>query len=133
VRPGDHLPGIPQHRVKLGVDCEITRAWTVGAALSLASAAYYHGDEANQNAPLPGVHVARLHAAYRASRNLELFAAVQNLFNARYSTYGIYSDPTGVGAPGIPAGATTNGPGVDNRFQSPAAPIGAQAGVRVIF
>jgi hypothetical protein len=31
------------------------------------------------------------------------------------------SDPAGVGAPGIPANGVTNGAGVDNRFQSPAA------------
>jgi len=43
------------------------------------------------------------------------------------------SDPTGVGAPGIPINAVTNGPGVNNRFLSPAAPIEAFGGVRLTF
>jgi hypothetical protein len=64
---------------------------------------------------------------------VELFANISNLFNARYANYGILSDPTGIGAPGIPANAVTNGPGVDPRFQSPAAPFAAFAGIRVSF
>jgi hypothetical protein len=45
----------------------------------------------------------------------------------------VLGDPTGIGAPGIPVNAVTNGPGVDNRFESPAAPISAFGGVRVHF
>jgi len=44
---------------------------------------------------------------------------------------GILSDPTGIGAPGIPADGVTNGPGVDNRFLSPAAPLEVFGGFRV--
>ena len=56
-----------------------------------------------------------------------------NATNTQYATFGVLGDPTGIGAPGIPADATTNGPGVDNRFESPAPPISAFAGVRVRF
>jgi len=55
------------------------------------------------------------------------------VFNTKYATYGIYSDPTGVGAPGVPADGVSNGPGVDNRFFSPAAPTAFYGGVRVTF
>jgi hypothetical protein len=51
----------------------------------------------------------------------------------RYSTFGTFGDPTGIGVPGIPAGATTNGPGVDNRFVSPAAPLSVYGGIRIKF
>jgi hypothetical protein len=64
---------------------------------------------------------------------LELFASIDNLFNRLYSTWGILSDPTGIGAPGIPPNGVTNGPGVDNRFLSPAAPFEAFGGVRITF
>ena len=71
----------------------------------------------------------------------ELFLTVNNVFDRRYASYGIYSDPTGVGAPGVPPGANSNGPGVDNRseatwdnrFQNPAAPRSVFGGVRLSF
>jgi hypothetical protein len=62
---------------------------------------------------------------------MQVFATIRNLLNAKYATYGTFGDPTGVGAPGIPAGAVANGPGVDDRFQSPAAPTSVYVGVRV--
>ncbi|HEX4194127.1 MAG TPA: TonB-dependent receptor, partial [Stellaceae bacterium] len=133
VRQGDHLPGIPEHRLVANADYHVTDAWIVGATLTYASAQYYRGDESNQNGQLPGYALANLHSSYRFNEHVELFARVDNLFNARYSTFGQYGDPTGVGAPGIPAGATANSPGVDNRFQSPGAPIAAFAGIRARF
>ena len=49
------------------------------------------------------------------------------------STWGILSDPTGINAPGVPPDGVTNGPGVNNRFLSPAAPIELFGGVRITF
>jgi outer membrane receptor protein involved in Fe transport len=72
-----------------------------------------------------------LHSAYKPSPHLELFVSINNLLDRKYATFGLLGDPTGVGAPGIPPGAVTNGPGVDNRFLSPAAPLAAFAGVRM--
>jgi len=63
--------------------------------------------------------------------HVEVFASINNLFDRKYSTWGILSDPTGIGAPGIPPNGLTNGPGVDNRFLSPAAPLEIFAGLRV--
>jgi iron complex outermembrane receptor protein len=133
VVPGDHLPGIPRNRLKLGADVEPRRGWTIGASLSLVGDQYYRGDESNQLAPLPGFAVLGLHSSLDLARRVSLFAAVENALDARYATFGVLGDPTGIGAPGIPADGVTNGPGVDNRFQSPAAPISAYGGVRVRF
>ena len=129
--PGDRLPGIPEHRVKLGADFKVLPAWTIGATVNLVSNFYYVGDESNQLAPIPGYAVVNLHSSYRPVAHVELFASVNNLFNRKYSTWGILSDPTGIGAPGIPADGVTNGPGVDNRFLSPAAPLEVFGGFRV--
>jgi hypothetical protein len=74
---------------------------------------------------MAGYHVVNFHTEYRASKHFEIFATLDNPLNAKYATYGILSDPTGIGAPGIPPNGVTNGPGVDNRFQSPAAPFSA--------
>jgi iron complex outermembrane receptor protein len=131
VQPGDRLPGIPEHHLKAGLDYALTSAWSLGATLEVRSGAYYVGDEANLLAPIPGYALVHLHSTYRPSEHVEVFVSVDNLFNRKYATWGILSDPTGIGAPGIPPGAVTNGPGVDNRFLSPAAPLEAFLGVRL--
>jgi iron complex outermembrane receptor protein len=133
VRAGDRLPGIPRHRLKIGADFELLPQWTVGAGINIASSQYYFGDESNQNARLPGYQVVGLHSTYRVGAKIEIFASISNLFDRRYATYGLLSDPTGVGTPGVPPDGITNGPGVDNRFQSPAAPFAAFGGVRIAF
>ncbi len=133
VMPGDHLPGIPQHQLKVGADYRITPRWTVGSVLTYFSDQYLRGDEANQNPKLPGYAVVNLHSSYTITENFEMFVNIQNLFDNHYDTFGAYGDPTGVGAPGIPPGAVTNGPGVDNRFVGPAPPRSVFGGVRVRF
>jgi iron complex outermembrane recepter protein len=133
VEPGDRLPGIPEHRLKLGVDYNVISTWTVGATANLVSSSYYVGDEANLLAPIPGYTVIDLHSTYKPLPHLELFASISNLLDRKYATWGILSDPTGVGAPGIPPNAAANGPGVNNRFLSPAAPFEVFAGVRLVL
>ena len=133
VVPGDRLPLIPLSRVKIGADYSVSHQWSVGGSLALASSSFYRGDETNQNPQLPGYHVVSLRTSYRVSKQVELFANVQNLFDERYSTFGLFSDPTGVGAPGVPPGADSNGPGVDNRFQSPGMPRAYFGGVKIKF
>jgi iron complex outermembrane recepter protein len=131
VEPGDRLPGIPLHRGKLGADFRVIPQWTVGATVNIVSSFYYVGDESNQLAPIPGYTVVGLHTSYRPMPHLELFGSINNLFNRKYATWGILSDPTGINAPGIPPDGVTNGPGVDNRFLSPAAPFEAFVGLRL--
>jgi iron complex outermembrane receptor protein len=133
VLPGDRLPLIPLSRVKLGADYSLSHDWSVGGSLVLATSSFYRGDESNQNPQLPGYHVVSLRTSYHLNQQVELFANVQNLFDERYSTFGLYSDPTGVGAPGVPPDGVSNGPGVDNRFQSPAMPRAYFGGVKIRF
>lgn len=133
VEPGDQLPGIAKHRVKLGVDYKVLPQWTVGTTVNVVSSVFYAGDEVNDVAPLPGYTVVNLHSTYRPIPHLEVFATIDNLLNRKYATWGILSDPTGIGAPGVPSNGVTNGPGVNNRFQSPAAPFEVFAGARITF
>jgi iron complex outermembrane recepter protein len=133
VEPGDHLPCIPQHRIKAGMDYKVLSNWTVGASVRFVSDQYYYGDESNQLAPMPSYQVFGLHSSYQATRWLQVFAHIDNLLNAKYATYGVLSDPTGIGAAGIPVTGVTNGPGVDNRFLSPAYPFAIYGGVRITF
>jgi iron complex outermembrane receptor protein len=131
VMPGDRMPGIPQNRLKLGVDFRLLPQWSVGAQLNYVSSFFYVGDESNQLPPIPGYAILGLHTSYKPLEHLELFASVSNLLNRRYATWGILSDPTGLNAPGIPPDGVPNGPGVDNRFQSPGAPLEVFGGIRL--
>ena len=131
VQPGDRLPGIPLHRFKTGLEYRVLPQWSLEASLIVVTDQYYFGDESNQVAPMPGYHVVDLGTKYSINRHLELFVTLDNLLDSKYATYGILSDPTGVGAPGIPSGAATNGPGVDNRFESPADPFAIYAGLHL--
>lgn len=133
VRVGDALPGVPAHRIKLSGDYRVASHWVVGADLVYESEQYLRGDEANQMKPLPGFAVLNLHCRLDLNAHVELFANLANALDARYATFGLLGDPTGVGAPGIAPGATTNAAGVDNRFESPAPPISLFAGARIRF
>ena len=133
VEPGDHLPGIPEHRIKVGADYQILSNWSAGATVNWVSSFYYVGDESNQLAPISGYWTANLHTSFKPWAHCEFFASIDNLFNRKYSTWGILSDPTGIGAPGIPVSGYTNGPGIDNRFLSPAAPLEIFGGLRITF
>jgi iron complex outermembrane receptor protein len=129
VHSGDHIPGIPQHRFKFGADYRVTPSWVVGGTLNYVSEQYYSNDQSNQEPQLPGHVVVNLHTTYEVIKDLTVFVELDNAFDAHYSTFGIFGDPTGINAPGIP----TNGVGVDPRFQSPAPPIAAFGGVRFRF
>lgn len=131
VRPGDVLPGIPNHRVKLGADFALLPDLSLGGDLRVESGQYYRGDESNRMKPLGGFAVLDLYSHVAIGDRVALFVTLDNALDARYATFGVLGDPTGIGAPGIPAGAATNGPGVDNRFESPAAPRSIFAGFQI--
>ena len=129
VRPGDSLPGLPRHRLKLGADVELRPGWTAGASLAWVGSQIYHGDESNQLAPLPAYAVLGLHSTLAVTPHLSMFVTIDNALDAHFATYGVLGDPTGVGALGVPTG----GQAADPRFQSPAAPFSAFGGVRWRF
>jgi len=129
VHPGDRLPGIPRGRLAAGADWRIIDRIRFGATLTAANGAYFHGDESNQTAPLPGYVRLDLRSTIQLGEHAELTFSIHNVLDARYSTYGLYADPTGVGAPGIPADPAA----VNRRFENPAPPLTVRIGVRLRF
>ncbi|MDB5405866.1 MAG: TonB-dependent receptor [Rhodospirillales bacterium] len=123
VRPGDHLPGIPQHRLKLGADYTILPAWIFGGDLIAASSQYLRGDESNRNPLISGYAVVNLHSSYRIREKIEIFGLVQNLFDQKYETFGVFVDTTRV-----PSLNLTN-----PRSLSPGAPLAVFGGLRIGF
>jgi iron complex outermembrane receptor protein len=133
VNVGDELPLIPKSRVKFGADVMVLPHWSVGGTVSYIGPSFYRGDESNVNPELPGYTVASLRTSYQFGAHVQVFANIQNLFDRHYSTYGILGDPTGVGAPGVPADGEFGDPDVDPRFRSPAMPRAYFGGVKISF
>ncbi len=126
IRPGDRLPGIPRHLLKIGANWRVTKAWTVGATALAASGQVLFGDEANLTPTTPGYFVLNFNTSYRIAPGVELFGLVRNVANARYYTYGTFSPTSAI--PIVQAPGATN-----TRSYSIAAPVGGFGGLRVTF
>jgi len=126
VRPGNRLPGIPQHRVKFGLQYDLTPDWTVGTTGIASSGRVLQGDGSNQNPTTGSYVVLNLNTSYRVTKAVELFGLVQNLTNEKYATFGGFSPVALV--PIVQAPGATN-----TRSLSSGAPVAGFGGVRVTF
>ncbi len=122
VQKGDRLPGLPRNAFKLGADYALTPKLTIGGDLMANSSQYYRGDEANLLQPLGGFAIVNLRAVYRVIPHVSVFARVQNVFDRRYSDFGVIGNASGV----LPQFT-------DSRLVSPGAPRGEWVGVSVDF
>ncbi|WP_027574595.1 TonB-dependent receptor [Bradyrhizobium sp. WSM1743] len=128
VRPGNQIPAIPRHRVKVGVDYAVTDVWKVGGNALFVSSQYLVGDESNQFAKLPSYTVFNLHTSYQVTKNIQLYGRVDNVFDKRYATYGQFFDRDA-----LPNFANGGNDFIDPRSLSPARPRAFYAGMRVTF
>ncbi len=124
VVPGNRIPMIPQHQLKVGADYAVTPEWKVGADLNVVGSQFYVGDDANQNDKLPAYWVANLHTSYQVRKDLQVFGIVRNLFNNKVPVYGTYFGLDSI------VNAVANPP-TDPRMQTPLQPLSVYAGVRV--
>jgi len=124
VTPGDHIPSIPQHRFKAGIEYAVTDAWKIGIDVNAVGSQFVVGDQANQNPKVPPYAVVNLHGSYQVTKNVEIFALVQNLFNQHYYTTGTFFDPRSVP---LSLGLS------DPRMFVPGMPLAAYAGLRARF
>lgn len=128
VSPGNQLPAIPRHRVKVGVDYAVTDVWKVGGNALFVSSQYLVGDESNQFAKLPSYTVFNLHTSYQVTKNIQLYGRVDNVFDKRYATYGQFFDREA-----LPNFTNGGNDFIDPRSLSPARPRAFYAGMRVTF
>ena len=124
---GKHIPGIPQHQAKLGLDYRVMPAWKVGGDVAVVGSQYFVGDDANQNAKLPAYWLANVRTSYTITKNVEIFALVNNLFDKRYAPFGTFFDPQGVANAGLPITLT------DRRTEVFGPPRSVSGGLRVRF
>ena len=134
VTPGDRIPSIPRQTFKLRAQYDLSAAWSLGANVLVSSGAYVRGDEnnADRNGPLPGYILVDLDARCELGGNLELFARVNNVLDARYYDFGTLGENFFTGPDhsfGPAAGVAPNA----TQFRGPGAPLGAWVGVRYAF
>jgi iron complex outermembrane recepter protein len=131
VVPGDHIPGIPAHRFKAGAEYAVTDTWKIGADLNVVGSQYLIHDDSNLNAKVPAYWVVNVHTSYQVTKNVEIFALVQNLFNQRYYSAGTFFNTAGFNN-STPGGAnlfTFNDP----RTFLPGMPLAIYGGIRATF
>jgi iron complex outermembrane recepter protein len=121
VRPGDVMPGVSLHTLKLGGDYAVTSRWTVGGDMTASSGVYLRGDEANRQKKTAPYAVFNAETAYRLAGYATAYVRANNLFNAKYATAGVYSDGSELGYPAT------------DRFLTPGAPFNLWAGMRMTF
>jgi iron complex outermembrane receptor protein len=127
VAPGDHISSIPRHRVKVGLDRDITSKWTFGGDLLWVSGQYDGGDESNQNPQLPGYATINLHTSYQISKHFQIYGLIENLFNNHYYTFATFFDNASyVGNASFPNLT-------DTRTLTPGKPFAAYGGLKISF
>jgi outer membrane receptor protein involved in Fe transport len=145
VHAGDRIPLIPRHTGRVIVGYDVTPQWNIGAQMLASSGSFLHGNENNASRAgetngqgattlgsgrLPGYAVFNLQTTFHATKHVDLFARVANVFDRDYATAGFL---------------TTNSFNADGSFKpdpddwthenaiSPAAPRTIWGGVRLRF
>ncbi|HZC97283.1 MAG TPA: TonB-dependent receptor, partial [Bradyrhizobium sp.] len=126
--PGDHIPAVPRDRVKAGIDYALTDEFKIGGDVLYVGSQYFVGDASNQFMQLPSYTVVNLHASYQVTKNVQIYARANNIFDNRYATYGTFFD-TG----NVPNFANGGAPFTDARSLSPARPRAFYAGLKATF
>lgn len=128
VMPGHQIPGLPRHMLKLRLSQDIEPQWNIGISAQVSSGVYARGDENNQDAAgmIGGYGVVNLDTRYQLSRQLELFARVNNLFDRTYANFGTLGNNAFTGANQTFNGASP----AHEQFLGYGAPRGAWAGLR---
>ena len=151
ITPGDRIPEVPEHMMKLYADYHPLRKLSVDADFNLIGASYVRGNENNLHRPdgiyylgpgqSPGYGVVNLGSRYKFSPHYELFAQINNLLDRRYYTGGqLASTPyDGTGTfTARPFGSVqfqgdTSYPIRNSTFLSPGAPITVFGGLKLSF
>jgi iron complex outermembrane receptor protein len=131
VTPGDHIPGIPANRLKLGAEYAITDAWKLGGDVNFFGSQYLIHDDSNLNPKVPAYWVVNMHTSYQITKNVQVFGLVQNLFNQHYYSSGTFFDTGGYNnsTPGGPNLLTFNDP----RTFLPGMPLAVYGGIKATF
>ena len=128
IMPGNHIPGIPRHNLKFRLDYDVNEQWSIGSNILYSSAVFARGDENNFDVrgKVPGYTVVNLDSRYKVTKDVEVFARVNNLFDREYANFGIL----GRNAFSGPNQTFDNANAVGEQFRGYGAPRGVWVGLR---
>jgi iron complex outermembrane receptor protein len=139
VRPGNRLPGLPEHSLKLGADWQANPAWNVGAQMRAYSGQFVRGNENNAHQPdgvdfngsgrVGGFALLDLTSSWKVGEHLELFGKLSNVFDRRYASAGMLGENAFDASGAIQAPADWRA----EQFVGPGAPRAAWVGLRLRF
>ena len=114
--------------MRVRLDLAASDSLSLGADLLASSASHLRGDENNQDAhgKMPGYALLNLDGRWRAARNVEVFVRVNNVFDRRYSNFGVL----GSNVFANPARTFDPANSLDEPFLGVGTPRGAWLGVR---
>ncbi len=124
VQAGDELPAIPKHNVKLGASYAFTEKFTPSGNMTHAYSTFMRGDESNELPKIDDYVVFNLRAYYQASKNIQFWLKMDNVFDQDYETSGIRN---------FNAFPASGGEIEEERFVSPGAPRLVWLGVKASF
>lgn len=148
IRPGDRIPLVPRHMLKLFADYALSPAFTLSASMVAMAGALARGNENNAHQPdgqfyrgpgrSAGYAVFNLGANYRLAPKLQLTLQLNNAFDTRYNSAaqlgstGFDSSGNFVARPF--GGSTADGFAVgQSTFYAPGAPRRISISLRYVF
>jgi outer membrane receptor protein involved in Fe transport len=146
--PGNHIPQVPQHMLKLYSDYHPLRKLSISTDFNLISSSYVRGNENNLDqvvAPYylgpgksPGFGIVNMGTRYTFNPHFELFAEINNVLNRHYYTAGQlsdtpYNDSGAFAAREFAKNASGDYPIRNTTYLAPGAPFGIFGGLKVSF
>lgn len=80
---GNKISGVPQHKLLLAVDYDVTDKFSVGASYEYRAASYL--ENTNKHGKDDNVSLFNLRANYKFNESLDVFAGVKNVFDRKYN------------------------------------------------
>lgn len=121
VKPGDRLPGIPRHSLRLGADYAIAESLSIGGDLSVTGKTYLRGDDGNDLKQIDAYAVINLRVSYEPTKHFELWGHLDNAADAHFESAGTRNFNAFVE------------PIEEERFLAPGAPRAGWVGVKARF
>lgn len=121
VTRGSRIPGLPEHIYKASLGVDLWKHWTIGIDAQYSGNQFFRGDEANITDPLGGYWLFGLRSELKVNEHIALFGRVDNIFDRKYKTFGVYGEADEV------LGNSFD----DGRFVSPGMPRAGWIGVRL--
>jgi len=147
IEPGDRMPLVPRHMIKVFANVQVTSAFTLDVDLIGVSSSFARGNENNLHEPdgtyylgpgdSPGYAVVNLGGRYTLTRWLQIVGQINNLFDRRYysasqlGATGFTDSETFIAQPLPPINGEF--PVRHSTFYAPGAPIRGWIGTRFTF